>query len=112
MYSIYLNFKIFLASNRNTSNIKRKKNPKRNQVQNGKFLFKNENSLEIHFSWKFAYEAIVNEEIRPRFECYKWENIKAHLDRCREYRSLHLQELTGKLTNEQKQRTQVMKFYN
>jgi hypothetical protein len=49
----------------------------------------------------------VNEEIRPRFECYKWENIKAHLDRCREYRSLHLQELTGKLTNEQKQRTEV-----
>jgi hypothetical protein len=37
------------------------------------------------FSWKFAYEAIVNEEIRPKFECYKWENIKAHLDRCREY---------------------------
>jgi hypothetical protein len=52
----------------------------------------------------------VNEEIRPRFECYKWENIKAHLDRCREYRSLHLQELTGKLTNEQKQRTEV-KFF-
>lgn len=59
------------------------------------------------FSWKFAYEAIVNEEIRPRFECYKWENIKAHLDRCREYRSIHLQELTGKLTNEQKQRAEV-----
>ncbi len=52
----------------------------------------------------------MNEEIRPRFECYKWENIKAHLDRCREYRSLHLQELTGKLTNEQKQRTEV-KFF-
>jgi hypothetical protein len=59
------------------------------------------------FSWKFAYDAIVNEEIRPRFECYKWENIKAHLDRCREYRSIHLQELTGKLTNEQKQRAEV-----
>jgi hypothetical protein len=59
------------------------------------------------FSWKFAYEAIVNEEIRPRFECYKWENIKAHLDRCREYRSLHLQKLTGKLTNKQKRRTEV-----
>ncbi|CAF4906773.1 unnamed protein product, partial [Rotaria sp. Silwood2] len=36
--------------------------------------------------WKFAYEAIVNEEVRPKFECYKWENIKLHLDRCREYR--------------------------
>jgi hypothetical protein len=63
-----------------------------------------------YFSWKFAYEAIVNEEIRPRFECYKWENIKAHLDRCREYRSLHLQELTEKLTNEQKQRIEVTNF--
>jgi vacuolar protein sorting-associated protein 13A/C len=51
-------------------------------------------------NWKFAYAAIVNEEVRPRFECYKWENIKAHLDRCREYRKIHLQELTGKITNE------------
>lgn len=59
------------------------------------------------FSWKFAYEAIVNEEVRPRFDCYKWENIKAHLDRCREYRKLHIQELTGKLTNEDKQRVEV-----
>ncbi|UJR35157.1 hypothetical protein I4U23_027926 [Adineta vaga] len=59
-------------------------------------------------NWKFAYEAIVNEEIRPRFECYKWENIKAHLDRCREYRAIHLQELTGKLTNEQKQRAEEL----
>ena len=57
--------------------------------------------------WKFAYEAIVNEEIRPRFECYKWENIKAHLDRCREYRSIHLQELTGKLTTVQKEHAEV-----
>jgi len=35
-------------------------------------------------------------------------NIKAHLDRCREYRSIHFQELTaGKLTPEQKQRAEV-----
>lgn len=58
-------------------------------------------------NWKFAYEAIVNEEIRPRFECYKWENIKAHLERCREYRAIHLQELTGKLTTVQKEREEV-----
>ena len=49
----------------------------------------------------------MNEEIRPRFECYKWENIKAHLDRCREYRSIHLQELTGKVNHEQKKRSEV-----
>ncbi|CAF4508473.1 unnamed protein product, partial [Rotaria socialis] len=59
-------------------------------------------------NWKFAYEAILNEEIRPKFECYKWGNIKAHLDRCREYRAIHFQELTGKLTNEQKQRAEAL----
>ena len=58
--------------------------------------------------WKFAYEAIVNEEVRPRFECYKWENIQAHLNRCREYRSIHIEELTGKLSNEKKQRAEVI----
>ncbi|CAF3899768.1 unnamed protein product, partial [Rotaria magnacalcarata] len=58
--------------------------------------------------WKFAYEAIVNEEIRPRFECYKWENIKLHLDRCREYRSLHFQDLLGKATVEQKQQAEEL----
>ena len=61
--------------------------------------------------WKFAYEAIVNEEIRPHFDCYKWENIQAHLARCREYRAIHLQELTGKLSNEQKERAEV-KFFD
>ncbi|CAF4672000.1 unnamed protein product, partial [Rotaria sp. Silwood2] len=58
--------------------------------------------------WKFAYEAIVNEGVRPRFECYKWKNIKLHLDRCREYRSLHFQELLGKATVEQKQRAEEL----
>ncbi len=58
-------------------------------------------------SWKFAYEAIVNEHVRPRFDCYKWENIQAHLNRCREYRTIHFQELTGKLTDEQKRRAEV-----
>ncbi|UJR10669.1 hypothetical protein I4U23_014864 [Adineta vaga] len=57
-------------------------------------------------NWKYAYEAIVNEEVRPRFDCYKWENIKAHLARCREYRTIHIQELTGKLTAEKKQRAE------
>jgi hypothetical protein len=61
----------------------------------------------MFFSWKFAYEAIVNEEVRPRFDCYKWENIKAHLDRVKEYRAIHFQELTGKLTAEQKKRAEV-----
>jgi hypothetical protein len=51
----------------------------------------------------------VNEEVRPRFDCYKWENIKAHLNRCREYRGIHLQALTGKLTDEQKRRAEVFK---
>ncbi|CAF4795165.1 unnamed protein product, partial [Rotaria sp. Silwood2] len=53
-------------------------------------------------------EEIVNEEVRPKFECYKWENIKLHLDRCREYRSIHFQELLGKTTVEQKQRAEEL----
>jgi hypothetical protein len=57
--------------------------------------------------WKFAYNAIVDEKIKPHFECYKWENIKIHLNRCREYRLIYSQELTGKITNEQKQRAEV-----
>lgn len=65
----------------------------------------------MSFSWKFAYEAIVNEEVRPRFDCYKWENIKAHSNRCKEYRILHTQILIGKATNEQKERAEV-KFYS
>jgi hypothetical protein len=59
------------------------------------------------FRWKFAYIAIVTEKIRPRLECYQWKNIKIHIDRCREYRYIYLQELTGKITNEQKQRAEV-----
>ncbi|CAF4656530.1 unnamed protein product [Rotaria sp. Silwood1] len=58
--------------------------------------------------WKFAYEAIVNEDVRPRFDCYKWKNIKAHLDRRREYRSIYIQDLLGKVTVEQKQRAQIL----
>ncbi|CAF1531836.1 unnamed protein product, partial [Rotaria sordida] len=58
--------------------------------------------------WKFAYEAIVNEDIRPRFDCYKWKNIKTHLDRRREYRSIYIQDLLGKVTAEQKQRAQEL----
>ncbi|CAF0869350.1 unnamed protein product [Rotaria sordida] len=74
-----------------------------------KYQIKNDKEEKSSFKkWKFAYEAIVNEEIRPRFECYKWENIKAHLDRCREYREIHFQELTGKLTNEQKKRAEEL----
>ncbi|CAF1256037.1 unnamed protein product [Rotaria sordida] len=58
--------------------------------------------------WIFAYNAIVNEKIKPRLECYKWENIKKHLEYCREYRYIYVQELTGKITDEQKQRTEEL----
>lgn len=49
----------------------------------------------------------MNEDIRPRFDCYKWVNIKAHLNRCREYRTLHFQSLIGTLNEEQKARAFV-----
>jgi len=59
-------------------------------------------------NWKFAYNVVVNEDVRPRFECYKWKNIKAHVERKREYRSLHILTLTGKSTDEQKRRAQEL----
>jgi hypothetical protein len=49
----------------------------------------------------------VNEKIKVHFECYKWQNIKLHLNYCKEYRSIYYQELSGKITNEQKQRAEV-----
>ena len=55
----------------------------------------------------FAYNTIINEEVRPRLDSYKWTNIKIHLDRCREYREIYLQRLTNKLTNDEEQRAQV-----
>jgi hypothetical protein len=61
----------------------------------------------MKFRWKFAYNTIVNENIKPRLECYKWKNIKIHSNRCKEYRYIYFQELIGKVTNEQKQRAQV-----
>lgn len=66
-----------------------------------------DSSRNFSFSWLFAINAVLNEEIRPRYESYKWENIKAHLSRCREYRSIHFQELTGKLNKEQRKRAEV-----
>jgi hypothetical protein len=88
-----------------------KKINKKNQVLKSiLFIYRIKKLISV-FSWKFAYEAIVNEEIRPRFECYKWENIKAHLDRCKEYRTIHFQELTGKSTNEQKKRAEVKEYF-
>ena len=50
----------------------------------------------------------MNEDVRPRFECYKWENIKAHCQRARDYRALHIVVLGGKATEEQKRRAQEL----
>jgi hypothetical protein len=65
------------------------------------------NRIIKNFRWKFAYNAIVNEKVKVRFECYKWQNIKLHLNSCKEYRMIYYQELIGKQTNEQKQRAEV-----
>jgi hypothetical protein len=62
---------------------------------------------KIKFRWKFAYNAIINEKIKPRFECYKWKNIKNHSNSCKEYRFIYFQELIGKITHEQKQKAEV-----
>jgi hypothetical protein len=61
----------------------------------------------MKFRWKFAYNAILHDKIKPRLECYRWKNIKIHSNHCKEYRSIYFQELIGKITNEQKQRAEV-----
>ncbi|CAF4025677.1 unnamed protein product, partial [Rotaria magnacalcarata] len=63
---------------------------------------------KIRQKWIFACNAIVDEKIRPRRECFKWKNIKTHLENCREYRFIYVQELTGKITDAQKQRAEVL----
>ncbi|CAF4025308.1 unnamed protein product [Rotaria sp. Silwood2] len=58
--------------------------------------------------WKFAYVAILNEEVRPRLASYKWENIKTNLDRFREYHDIYFQVLTGNASKQQKQRAEEL----
>ncbi|CAF1398617.1 unnamed protein product [Adineta ricciae] len=53
--------------------------------------------------WKFAYNVILNEQIRPRLASYQWKNIKLHLDRSKEYYNLYYQQLTNHLPKEHKQ---------
>ncbi len=65
------------------------------------------NGFFCFYRWKFAYNVIVNEEVRPRLAYYKWENIKMNLVRCREYHTLHLKELSNQITKEEKQRAKV-----
>lgn len=61
----------------------------------------------IKFRWKFACNAIVNEIIKPRLECYQWKHIKNHSNYCKEYRSIYYQGLLGKINDEQKKRAEV-----
>ncbi|CAF3740023.1 unnamed protein product, partial [Rotaria sordida] len=58
--------------------------------------------------WKFAYAAILHEEVRPRLSSYKWENIKTNLDRLREYHEIYFQILNGDASKKQKQHAQEL----
>lgn len=49
----------------------------------------------------------MNEIIKPRVDCYKWKNIQMQWRYFREYRTIYLQALMGKITNEQKLRAEV-----
>jgi len=60
--------------------------------------------------WKFAYAAILHEEVRPRLSSYKWENIKTNLDQFREYHEVYLQVLNGDASKKQQQSAQVSHY--
>ncbi|KAI0977813.1 hypothetical protein GJ496_007977 [Pomphorhynchus laevis] len=49
--------------------------------------------------WKFAIDAILDDTVKPKFDCWKWENMKIHLKMCREYRKLFVRESTNKLSD-------------
>lgn len=49
----------------------------------------------------------MNEIIKPRIDCYQWKNIQMHSKYRKEYHTIYLQALLGKITNEQKQRAEV-----
>ncbi|CAF3978777.1 unnamed protein product [Adineta steineri] len=58
--------------------------------------------------WKFAYTAILHEEIRPRLSSYKWENIKSHRDRVREYHKVYFHLLNGHKSKKQQHHAQEL----
>jgi hypothetical protein len=59
------------------------------------------------FRWKFAYEAIVNECVRPRLASFKWETIKENIARYKEYHEIYFQQLNHHFTKQHKKRIQV-----
>jgi len=64
------------------------------------------------FRWKFAYQSIVNEHIRPRLSSFKWENIKENLNRYKEYHQLYFQQLNNHFIKQNKKRIQVRFIFN
>ncbi|CAF3768117.1 unnamed protein product [Adineta steineri] len=58
--------------------------------------------------WKFAYNVILNEQIRPRLASYQWKNIKLYLDRSKQYYLFYYQQITARLTKDEKQRMEEL----
>src|SRR5688572_24386673 len=51
--------------------------------------------------WKFAYESVLNEDIRRRRREWSWENMRAHRSLLRRYRNAYVSKLvTGKSPND------------
>lgn len=63
----------------------------------------------LYYSWKFAYTVILNEQARPHLAYYKWENIKINLERCREYRNIHMKQLIHQ-TNASDERRAIVRL--
>jgi hypothetical protein len=59
------------------------------------------------FRWKFAYESIVNEYVRPHLLSFKWENIKNNVARYKEYRRIYFKQLNQHFIKRHKKKSKV-----
>ncbi|GIY23535.1 vacuolar protein sorting-associated protein 13 [Caerostris darwini] len=46
--------------------------------------------------WKFALNAILEEDVRRKRRNWSWDHMKHHLDSCKKYKELHVLKLQGK----------------
>ena len=60
------------------------------------------------FRWKFAFEVIADERVRPRLNAYRWTSIHEDLRRMKEYREIYVKHLNEKTSKEEKQIAEVI----
>ena len=73
---------------------------------------KNLSLIIFYLRWRFAYKAIIESQIRPRIEQFKWEHIKLITQSRRNYVNLLKKKHTSKLTNVEQEAQKVFYFFS